>query len=303
MVNKISVVNNTISYAKRTGLRSMQHITGVEREIIESYKSELPHEIWGDSAKLIEWVKLKIEKLMNGDYPSKLLDREIVENSRNNLVKAWGELLKTDFKTSKKPFLQLKILNFVTGKLNENNKTLAPILRVDVFQDALFFSQRTGKSFKKIYMDLIKKARYHQLNINEEAVNSGNVRGTWYNLRTLNDSETIRYPILANKLNEFIMSVSQGSDWCIRNKYNLLREYKGAKFHIFIDDKGIPQLCLVAADDAEKTFLYVRGKEQYKPLAKNYKKLLSEFIEKHNLRESEVVNNEGFSRPILDFCK
>ena len=53
----MNVVINPIklTYSKLSGLRSMQHIKGDERDIINAYKSELPHKIWGDSEKLKEW--------------------------------------------------------------------------------------------------------------------------------------------------------------------------------------------------------------------------------------------------------
>lgn len=302
MVDKVSLLNHSISYAKRTGLRSMQHITGIEREIIEAHKSELPHEIWGNQSRLLDWVKQKIEKLINGDYPSNLLERDVVENSRNDLVKAWGELVKTDLKTSKKPFLQLEIMKFVTQKLQETNKALAPVLRIDAFQDALFAAQKTGKSFKKIYTNLLKNTRYHQININEENVNIDGVRGTWYNFRTLDESESVKKPLLASRLTEFLTSISQGSDWCIRSKHNVLREYIGTKFHIFVDDKGMPQLCLAAVDDTEKTFQCIKGKEQYNAIPKKFKKILLDFIQKHKLTESTAIDNGGCEKAVLDFC-
>ena len=293
MIENVSLIKNTLTYAKRTGLRSMQHISGLEREIIEAYKSELTHDIWGNPQKLVEWVKNKIEQLRTKDYQSKLLDQDAVNNSRNNLVKAWAEILKSDFKTANNPFLQLKIMNFITHDLRINNKALAPILRVNVFQDALYLSKKTGKPFKSVYTELLKKTKYHDINVQEENVKSGNVRGTWYHLRTLNQSETVRYPKLAQQLQEFIMSLSKGSDWCIRNKYRLASEYTGTKFHIFVDDKDLPQLCIAAADDAEKTFYTVCGKEQYKPIPKDFKQILQEFLQKNNLTNFKILENDG----------
>ena len=150
---------------------------------------------------------------------------------------------------------------------------------------------------------LIKNTRYHQININEENVNIGGVRGTWYHFRTLNESETVKNPLLASRLTEFLTSISQGSDWCIRSKHNVLREYIGTKFHIFVDDKGVPQLCLAAVDDAEKTFQCIKGKEQYKAIPGKYKKVLLNFIQQHKLTQSTALDNNMCEKPVLDFCK
>ena len=302
MVEKILLAKNSISYAKRTGLRSMQHIKGIEREVIKAYKSELTHEIWGNPDKLVTWVKNKIEQLINKDYTSELLDREVVNNSRNGLVKAWGQLLKSDFLTYKNPFLQLDILKFITEKLKNNNKLLAPVLRKDAFRDALSASNRTGKSFKKIYTDLIKDQKYHGINIEEENVQIGAIRGSWYHFKTPNKSEAVRAPGVARKFNDFIMSISQGSDWCIRNKYSIEGNYTGTYFHIFIDDKSIPQLCLAGCDKEGKLYRYVRGREQYKPIPEDYKKVLMDFLEKRNAFDAEVLTNEDTTIPILKLC-
>ena len=293
MINNVSLVKNTLTYAKITGLRSMQNITGLEREIIEANKAELTHEIWGNPQKLIEWAKNKFEQLRVKDYKSELLEKDAVNSSRNELVKAWADILRTDFKTANNPLLQLKIMQFITHNLRIDNKALAPILRVDVFQDALFLAKKTGKSFKSVYTNLLKQPRYHNINVTEENVQSGNVRGTWYHLRTLNQSESVRFPKLAQQIQEFVMSISKGSNWCIRNKYRLESEYTGTKFHIFVDDKDMPQLCLAAADDAEKTFYTICGREQYKPIPSNFRQILQEFLQKNNLTDFKIIENDG----------
>ena len=303
MVEKISLAKHTISYAKRTGLRSMQNIKDLqERKIIETYKAELPHEIWGNQENLVVWVKNKIEQLINKDYPSELLNNDVVKNSRNALVKAWGDLIKSDFITAKNPFLQLDIMRFITEKLKNNNKLLAPVLRREAFRDALTISKKTGKTFKKIYSDIIKDAKYHKIDLTEENVRIGAIRGSWYHFKTPTESEAVRAPGAARKINDFIMSISQGSDWCIRNRYSIESNYAGTYFHIFVDDKGIPQLCLAGCDKEGKLYRYVRGREQYKPIPEDYKKVLMDFLKKGKNYDAEVLTNENYTFPILNLC-
>ena len=86
-------VSKAKSFAQRTGLRSMQNIKGTEREIIEGYRAELPHEIWGDSEKLTQWAHKKFTTLTDKNYTSFMLDERVVNRDRNEAVKAWADII------------------------------------------------------------------------------------------------------------------------------------------------------------------------------------------------------------------
>ena len=290
------------TYSELSGLRSMQHIKGPEREIIEAYRKELPHEIWGDSEKMKEWALNKFNELRNKNYKSFMLDEHIIERERNKVVKYWAELLDNNIDCNKNPFLKLKILRSVVEDLSEKNMQLAPIINQKILSDAVRETKKTGASFKKVYYKLIREFD-SSLNVKTEEVCENGVRGKWFSLRVPDWAEADRSPGLFNKIKDFVSVLSQGSNWCIRTPRTVGREFSGCDFHIFIDKNGLPQLCIAGTNEHGGWFRYVRGNDQYVPIKNEYKSVLKSYLERHNLDDAIVGRNESDAKHILDICE
>ena len=274
-----------LSYSKLTGLRSMQHIKGIEREIVETYRNELTHDIWGNADKLRDWVVKKIEFLAQKEYPSKLLDSDVVQNGRNDAVKKWYEQLKTNPFTKNNPFLQLKILKFVTSNLLENNKQVAPIMNSSVLSDTVSQLQKTGGSFKKTYFKLLRDF-YSSLNINIEETPLGN----WYTVKVPNEIEAKRKALQFNKIKEFISALSQRTNWCTRSPATVGKDYNNCKFNIFIDNTGVPQVCMTSMGNNKNWFEFIRGKDQYASIPEKFKEVIRAFLKEHKITDGKVGN-------------
>ena len=290
------------SFTKITGLRSMQHIKGAEREVIEAYRSELPHDIWGDSDKLLMWAQKKYNELVNKNYESVMLDEKIVERDRNNVIKNWETIINDNYLCKKNPFLKLKIIRSVISDLLPNNAQLAPIINMKVFNNTVYLVNKTGASFKKSYFKLMREFD-NSVDIKTEEINENGVRGKWFSLKVPNWSEAEYKPGFFAKMKEFVSVLSQGSNWCTRSPNNVGRDFMGSDFHIFIDDKGIPQICMAGTDKDRGWFRYVRGNDQYAPLHKKYKNILKSFVERHNLDDAQVGTKEENTLHILDICE
>jgi len=289
-------MNKIMSYSKISGLRSMQHIKGIEREIAEAYRKELPHDVWGNSERFKEWASEKVDYLGYGDYPSKLIEPDLLFEGRYNGVKKWYELIKTNSLTSDNPFLQLKIMRFVTDNLKPDNKSLAPIINNKVFADAVFMVKKYGVSFKKTYNKLMKLFDTG-LDVKTENVLIDDIRGKWFNIRVPNWAEADRNPAKFNKVKDFISILSQGSNWCTRTPKTVGKEFSGCTFDIFVDDKGIPQLCLTRLENSENWFRFIRGNDQYSPIPDKLKPVLKMFFEKRGL-EDAVVGSQTENKPV-----
>jgi hypothetical protein len=274
-----------LSYSKISGLRSMQHISGVEREIIETYRNELTHDIWGNANKLRDWTLKKIENIAQKEYPSKLLDYDDIQNGRNNAVKKWYELLKINSFTKNNPFMQLKILKFVTSNLLENNKQVAPIINNSVLSDTLFQIQKNGGSFRKTYFKLLQDF-YSSLNINIEQT----PLGKWYTVDVPNEIEAKRNALQFNKIKEFISALSQGTNWCTRSPATVGNDYNNCKFNIFIDVAGVPQVCMTSMGNNKNWFEFIRGKDQYAPIPDKFKEVIRAFLKEHKITDGKVGN-------------
>ena len=274
-----------LSYSKLTGLRSMQHIKGIEREIVETYRNELTHDIWGNADKLRDWVVKKIEFLAQKEYPSKLLDSDVVQNGRNDAVKKWYKQLKTNPFTKNNPFLQLKILKFVTSNLLENNKQVAPIMNSSVLSDTVSQLQKTGGSFKKTYFKLLRDF-YSSLNINIEETPLGN----WYTVKVPNEIEAKRKALQFNKIKEFISALSQRTNWCTRSPATVGKDYNNCKFNIFIDNTGVPQVCMTSMGNNKNWFEFIRGKDQYASIPEKFKEVIRAFLKEHKITDGKVGN-------------
>ena len=288
------------SYTKVSGLRSMQAIKGTEREIIEAYRNELTHDIWGNPEKFREWVNKKFEELANKNYSSSKLDEQVVKTERNEAVKDWVKLIQENIRCNNNPFLKLKILRSIVEDLAQDNAQLAPIINQKIFYDAVHSMIKTGASFKKTYYKLLREFDT-KLNVKTEEITENNIRGKWFSLKIPNKAEAEHNPGLFNKVKEFISVLSQGTNWCTRNPKSVGNEFIGCDFHIFIDSKGHPQICMVGTDKSGGWFKFIRGNNQYAFLPNKYKEILKSFLERHKLNNALVGRSETKTVHILDF--
>ena len=302
MFSNISFEGKSLTYAKRTGLRSMQNIKGFEREIIETYKSELTHDVWGNPGKLIEWVEKKFIELREKNYFSSKLTKDVVDSDRNDAVKAWADILSDNIICSKNPFLKLKILRSIVEDLKENNKQLTPVINKTIFEDAVYEVNKRGTSFKKVYFNLFKQFEsIPALRVDDSCVNG--IRGKWYNLKLPDNAQASLQPGLFRKIKEFLSVLSQGSNWCIRSTKSINNDFIGNNFHIFIDNKGRPQLCIVGSDKYGGRFRYIKGNDQYAKIPDKYKEVLKSFLKENNFENAVVGETDASLISVSDLCK
>lgn len=287
MTSAITKVKN-LSYSKISGLRSMQHIKGVEREIVEMYKSYLTHDVWGNPDKLRDWAERTVENIASKEYPSTMLDSDTVQIGRNDAVEKWYKIIKTNPFTKNNPFLQLKIMKFVTSNLLENNKQVAPIINNSVLSDTVFQFQKNGGSFKKTYFNLLRDF-YSSLNINIEET----PLGKWYTVKVPNEIEAKRKALRFNKIKEFISALSQGTNWCTRSPATVGKDYANCNFNIFVDKAGVPQVCMTSMGNNKNWFEFIRGKNQYAPIPEKFKEVIKEFLKVHEITDGKVGNLDG----------
>ena len=290
-----------LTYAKRSGLRSMQNIEGTEREIINAYKNELTHDIWGNPDKLYDWAVRKFNELKNKNYISNKLSKEDVVCDRNEIVKEWATHIENNYYSKDNPFLRLKILKSVVSDLKENNTLLPPVINEEVISEAIKDVVRYGTSFKKAYFSIFKEF-ISVPGLKVDNVNEG-IKGKWYSIQLPDYSVAHKKPGLFRKIKELITVLSQGSNWCTRNHKSISDIFLGNDFHIFIDNKGYPQLCIVGNDNYGGRFRYIKGNNQYKKIPEKYLPVLRDFLHKNNLEKSVVGEIDSELRPVINMFK
>lgn len=291
-----------MSLSKRTGLRSMQNIKGTEREIIEAYRNELSHDIWGNPQKLYEWAVNKFNALKEKKYTSKRADGKDVEKYREEDINAWADLVNSNDPCKRNPFLKLKIFKSIVENLKENNSQLPPAINENIFNKAVNEARKFGKSFKKTYFKLYKE--FSKIpNLITEDVSINGVRGRWYSLKLPDYAEAAKEPGTYKKILEFISILSQGSNWCTKNSKLLVNDFAGKDFHIFTDTKGIPQICMVGSNKHGGHFKYIKGNDQYAKLDEKYKDVLKDFLERRQLNNAVVGETDRTTIPIADLFK
>ena len=289
------------SYAKISGLRSMQHIKGAEREIIEMYRNELTHDIWGDADKLKKWAENKIEELAAKKYPSKYLEPEDIID-REEGVRAWYDAIKSSYLLKYDNFNRLKVMKFVTENLKPDNKAAIPPLNIRVLEDAVFDVKRKGVSFKKTYINMMRKFDT-MLNVKTDNVDIGGIKGKWYSVHVPGDADAASGLGFFNKIKEYVSILSQGSNWCLRTPKSVGKDFSNCDIHIFLDNKGKPQLCLTTASAGGKNFRFIRGNNQYAPIPDKYKPILQSFLEKHKRTGSLVGLEESKMIPVTELLR
>ena len=302
-LQKIVQGKNILSYAKQTGLRSMQNIpSGAEREIIEAYRNELKHEVWGNPNKLAEWVNKKFSELRDKNYIShKINDTETI-NERNEAVKVWADIINGNTICKNNPFIKLKVLRSVVENLKEDNMQFPPVINKNVFERAIYEVKKYGLSFKKTYCKLFKQFNSMPEVVTDEISQNG-IRGTWYSISIPDSASASRQPGTFKKIKEFISILSQDSNWCTRNTKAINNDFMGIDFHVFVDNKGYPQLCIAGSDKYGGRFKYIKGNDQYSPIQDKYKPLLKSFLELKKLDKAIVGETDVTMKPVLDICK
>ena len=286
-------------YTKLTGLRSMQNIpAGAEREIIEAYKAELTHDIWGDSKKLNEWAANKFNEIRNKNYVSSKLTTEAVERDRNEIVQVWADLINNNSFCESNPFLKLKILRSVVSDLKPDNLQLPPVINLNVLEDAIYQVKKAGSSFKKTYFKLYQQ--FHSLNgLRTDTMSIDGITGTWYSVKLPDNAAAARQPGIFNKAKELISILSQRSNWCTRNPKALSNDFMGKDFHIFIDNKGYPQICIVGNDKSGR-FKYICGNDQYAKISNKYKGVLKEFLKLNKFENAEYGETDANLKSVME---
>ena len=293
------IIHSQKRYTKVSGLRSMQNINGIEREIIEAYKTELTHDIWGDVGKLEKWAFQKAEKIATKEYPSEMLDNITLREGRTDAVDKWYQFLQNDSISKNNPFLQLKVIKFVTENLHENNKQLAPVLNTKVAADAVYEVNKTGKSFKKTYYKMMRDFDT-SFNVKTEEVSENGVLGKWYTINIPDANSAKKNLRLYQEIKNFIAILSQGSNWCIRSPYTVGREFNNCIINIFVDNKGIPQICMSSMGKNKKWFEYIRGNDQYAPIQNKFKQIIKSFLDRQNIKDG-IVGKIGEEESIMQF--
>lgn len=297
-------IDNVISksqkrYTKVCGLRSMQNIKGIEREIIEAYKAELTHDIWGDTEKLKKWALKKTEEIATKEYPSDMLDNITLREGRTDAVDKWYQFLQNDRTANRNPFLKLKVMRFVTENLKNNNKQLAPVLNPKVASDALFEVNKTGKSLKKTYYEMVREFDKSP-NVKTEEISENGVLGKWYTIDIPDTNSAKRNIKHFQEIKKYVAVLSQGSNWCIRSPYTVGREFGNCIIHIFVDNKGTPQICMSTMGKNNKWFEYIRGNDQYAPIQEKFKNIIKTFLNRQNIKDG-MVGKIGAEEPIMSF--
>ncbi len=293
---------NLLSYSKQTGLRSMQNIKGAEREIIETYRSELSHEIWGNPKKMLEWVLNKFSALKETKYKSNRKDGALVEKYRTEEIEAWAEVINKNELCKNNPFLKLKIFKSIISDLKENNSLLPPVINEKIFNHAVNEVRKFGASFKKVYFKLYKEfCSIDSLKTQDVSING--IRGKWYSIKLPDYAEAAKEPGRYKKALELLSVLSQGSNWCTRNSKILVNDFAGNDFHIFVDSKGIPQLCLTGHNNHGGRFKYIKGNDQYAKIEDKYKEVLRDFINQNKFENALVGETDQTLVPIADIIK
>ena len=298
VLSKTSFMNKT--YAKRTGLRSMQHISGVEREIIEAYKADLKHEIWGNETKLKNWAAEKFNELANKNYISYKLDIKTTEQDRNSVVREWAYILNHNPDTQNNPFLKLKILKSVTANMTDSNAQAAPIINRTIIADTIYEVKKNGGGFIKLYYKNLKNFNVTN-NITLEPISINGIKGDWLNITMPDKAFATRSPGQFSSISNCIAALSQGTNWCTRTPGIVRRDFIGQNIHIFMDIKGNPQLGIFGFDKT-KQYKFICGKEQYSPIPDKYKIILEDYIKTHSIEEA-TLTKDNTKINILELCK
>ena len=126
------------------------------------------------------------------------------------------------------------------------------------------------------------------LNIKTEETEAGK----WFTVSVPDKNAAKRKRKNFNDIKNFVAILSQGTNWCTRNPQTVGREFSNCDFNIFVDKFGIPQICITSVGKNKNWFEYVKGNDQYAPISEKFKKIATDFFNKHGIKDAKVgINN------------
>lgn len=262
-------------------LRSKAKIVGAERIILDKYAKEVPENIWRNPEKFREWaiekVKTTADFNANPDYTATTYT--MINQNRQDGIKAWHEYLTKESTIKDDPFAQLMVMEDVTKELKPDNAAVPPVLSPELFEETFNrVLENGGKgSFSKFYNENSRSMAIEKYSTPEDTHDG--IKGRWVSIpkTSINDPKYQEHV-------GYVQSLSDGTNWCIR--FSQAETYiQNGDINFFVDADGKTQVCV--REDSPGHIAEIQKRQQNATVPVPYINVINKFVEGKQLKGCE----------------
>lgn len=274
-------INKENSSATAT-VRTLESIVGVEKVVLNKFKSEIPQEIWSNPESFKRWAEKRLAKILdfdaNKDYIA-VNEYAKYNEARIKGIESWYKFLKEESNYKDDVFVHLLVMDGITREMKPNNAYTPPTVSQEEFEatyNALLASN-TKVSFSKLYAQQIRNKALQQFTT--EYVSLNGIEGQWVTIPCSQRGDAKYEEHVA-----MVQALSEGSSWCLRfeNAHTYLQQ---GNLHFFVDKNGQSQVA-INETDGQITQIQKRY-DQNSTVPIPYSEVISEWAKKNKYSGQE----------------
>lgn len=273
-------------------LRALDSIVGVERIILNKFKTEIDQSIWGDPVRFKAWAEERLAKILEADYSAEG-NYAHYNDARKSGIESWYKFLKEESNYKDNVFVHLLVMDGITREMKPNNAYVPPAVSHESFEatyNALLENHSTV-SFSKIYAQQTKLRAIEQFSKGKQTVDG--VEGQWVTIPRSRKSSPDYDERIA-----MVQALSEGSSWCLR--FDHAHDYlQKGNLHFFVDTQGNSQVAINETDGKITQIQKRYNQDSTVPVP--YATVISEWAKANNYSGQEIpIQNALNAKPKFD---
>jgi len=277
-------------------VRSLDSIVGVEKVVLNKFKSEIPQEIWSNPESFKAWAEQRLAKLLNfEENPDFIATGQYARynKARKDGIESWYKFLVEESNYKDDVFVHLLVIDGITREMKPNNAYTPPAVSHEEFEatyNALLEAE-TKISFSKIYAQQLRAKAVQKYTT--EVVSLNGIEGEWVTIPRTQKGEPNYDENIA-----MVQALSEGSSWCLRfeNAHTYLQQ---GNLHFFVDKRGFSQ---VAINETDGVITQIQKRyDQNSTVPVPYSEVISLWAKKNKYTGKEVEINKALEiKPKFD---
>ena len=271
-------------------LRSLDNIVGVEKIVLNKFKTEIDQNIWGNPERFKAWAKERLDKIIDFENnPNYVATGNYAQYNaaRKEGIANWYKYLTEESNYKDDVFVHLLVMDGITKEMRPNNAVTPPAVTHESFEATYnaLLEQNSSVSFSKIYAQQTKQKAINKYTTQEVLFDG--IEGKWVTIPRSKKGEPNYDEHIA-----MVQALADGSSWCLRfeNAHGYLQ---GGNLHFFVDKNGNSQVAINETDGTITQIQKRYNQDSTVPVA--YSQIIANWVKENNYngkkREIETALN------------
>ena len=263
-------------------LRSLDSIVGVEKIVLNKFKTEIDQNIWGNPERFKAWAKERLDKIIDFENnPNYVATGNYAQYNaaRKEGIANWYKYLTEESNYKDDVFVHLLVMDGITKEMRPNNAVTPPAVTHESFEATYnaLLEQNSSVSFSKIYAQQTKQKAIHKYTTQEVLFDG--IEGKWVTIPRSKKGEPNYDEHIA-----MVQALAEGSSWCLRfeNAHGYLQ---GGNLHFFVDKNGNSQVAINETDGTITQIQKRYNQDSTVPVA--YSQIIANWAKENNYNGKE----------------